>query len=449
MWRCFIEPAANRRDSSRLYNKRSIADLYTLLPQINWLEFLTRLIPPMIGTFLSNSTTVIVQEVDYLKNLSDLLRITSKRVVSNYIFWRICHFWNDILDKSFDSVQLELMNVLNGQRKIVSRWQHCVQKCEELLPAAVSALFVRNHFDSNTKKEAMNLLTMIQKAFQGIVGKISWMDSDTKKFALQKASSIISKVGYDKMSMNDTALDGYYAKLDIASSDTYFEVLRKTAAWNGKKHFSRLNKPFNKYEFTQSASTLNAYFTHKMNSLCRAVNYGAIGFIMGHEMIHGFDDVGSAYDIDGNLHNWWSEESYQNFTNKTQCLIDQYGSYQVPNIDFKINGKLTLGENIADNGGIKQSYQAYQEFISQSNQSEPVLPGMLDYTSDQIFFLSYAQIYCGHGTKSAQIEGILTDDHSPQRYRVNGPLSNLAEFSEAFDCPLGSNLNPIKRCSIW
>ncbi|VBB33589.1 unnamed protein product [Acanthocheilonema viteae] len=170
---------------------------------------------------------------------------------------------------------------------------------------------------------------------------------------------------------------------------------------------------------------------------------------MGHELTHGFDDDGSLYDMNGNLNNWWSKESYKNFKNKAQCFIEQYESYKVPNTEFKINGKLTLGENIADNSGIKQSFRAYKKYIEQIGHSEPRLPGMSNFTEDQIFFLSFAQVWCSHQTKEAQIKQVLTNEHSPAMYRVNGPLSNLPEFSKAFNCPPGSFLNPQKRCSVW
>ncbi|KAL3990442.1 Peptidase M13 family protein [Acanthocheilonema viteae] len=461
----FIEPEANRHDSSRLYNKRMIADLYKLFPQIDWIKFLIHLTPTSMHDIIDNNTNIIVQEMGFIKNLSNLLSITSNRIIANYISWRIIDVWSDILGKVFDDIRLKLLRVMSGQQKMMPRWQRCVQRSENLLAQATGALFVRKHFSSSIRKEVMDILENVQKAFRDTVKEIDWMDNSTKNAALQKAAAIINKIGYHDMSMNDTALTEYYKKLNITRDDTYFEALRKIVAWDAERYFSRLKKPFDKYEFVQSASTVNAFFTFRMNSLTlpagfltppffnryypKAANYGAIGTVMGHELTHGFDDDGSLYDMNGNLNNWWSKESYKNFKNKAQCFIEQYESYKVPNTEFKINGKLTLGENIADNSGIKQSFRAYKKYIEQIGHSEPRLPGMSNFTEDQIFFLSFAQVWCSHQTKEAQIKQVLTNEHSPAMYRVNGPLSNLPEFSKAFNCPPGSFLNPQKRCSVW
>ncbi|KAK6114666.1 Peptidase M13 family protein [Brugia pahangi] len=460
-----IVPEANRRNSSRLYNKRIIADLYTLIPQINWIKFMYHLIPASMHDIIDNQTNIIIQEVEFMKNLSNLLSTTNKRIIANYIFWRTIDVWSDILGKKIGDIRLKLTRVMSGQQKMIPRWQQCVQRTENLLAQATSALFVRKHFSSEIRKEVLDILENIKKAFQDIVEEIDWMDNSTKKAALQKVAAITNKIGYHDMIMNDTALTEYYKKLNITSKDSYFQILRKIAKWDAERYFLRLKKPFDKYEFVQSASTVNAFFTFRMNSLTlpagfltspffnryypKAANYGALGTVMGHELTHGFDDDGSLYDMNGNLNNWWSKESYKNFRNKAQCFIEQYDSYKVPNTDFKVNGKLTLGENIADNGGIKQSFRAYKKYIEQIGHSAHKLPGMSKFTDEQIFFLSFAQVWCGHQTKEAQIKQVLTNEHSPAKYRVNGPLSNLPEFSQAFNCSFGSLLNPQKRCSVW
>ncbi|MCP9265095.1 hypothetical protein DINM_020296 [Dirofilaria immitis] len=368
------------------------------LAKIDWVKFMIRLTPTSIHDIIDNNTNIIIQEVQYMRNLSNLLSITNERTLANYIFWRTIDSWDDILGSKFDDIRLKLMHVMNGQQKLMPRWQRCVQKSEDVLAQATGALFVRKHFNLKTRKEVTDILENIREAFRDIVKEIDWMDNNTKNAALKKADAMISKVGYHDISMNDTALNEYYK---------------------------------------------------------RAANYGAIGTVMGHELTHGFDDDGSLYDMNGNLNNWWSDESYKNFKNKAQCFIEQYGSYKVPNTDFKVNGKLTLGENIADNGGIKQSFRAYRNYMRQIGHSgdsghfKSHLPGISNFTNDQLFFLSFAQVWCSHQTKEAQIKQVLTNEHSPAMYRVNGALSNLPEFSKTFNCPSGSLLNPRKRCSVW
>ncbi|VDK82469.1 unnamed protein product [Litomosoides sigmodontis] len=456
-----IVPEAYRRNSSRLYNKRIIADLYALFPQIDWIKFFIYLTPSSVHDIIDNNTSIIIQEIKFMKDLSSLLNVTSRRIIANYIFWRTVDVWSDILGKAFDDIRLKLMRVMSGQQEIMPRWQRCVQRSENLLAQAASALFVRKHFNAEVQREVTDILKNIQEAFRDIVAEIDWMDNSTKNAALKKAAAMIHKIGYHDISMNDTALTEYYKKLNITREDTYFEALRKVAAWDAERNFLRLKKPFDKYEFVQSASTVNAFFTFKMNSLTlpagfltppffslnypKAANYGAIGTVMGHELTHAFDDDGSLYDMHGNLNNWWSKESHKNFRNKAQCFVEQYDSYKVPNTDFNVNGRLTLGENIADNGGIKQSFRAYKKY---SERNGP-LPGMANFTDEQIFFLSFAQVWCSHQTEEAQIKQVLTNEHSLAMYRVNGPLSNLPEFSKAFNCPPGSFLNPWKRCFVW
>uniref|UniRef100_A0A1I8EZ57 Peptidase family M13 containing protein n=1 Tax=Wuchereria bancrofti TaxID=6293 RepID=A0A1I8EZ57_WUCBA len=294
-------------------------------------------------------------QVEFMKNLSKLLSTTNKRIIANYIFWRTIDVWSDILGKKFDNIRLKLTRVMSGQQKVVPRWQQCVQRTENLLAQATSALFVRKHFSSDIRMEVLDILENIKEAFQDIVEEIDWMDNSTKEAALQKVAAITNKIGYHDMIMNDTALTEYYKKLNITSEDSYFQILRKIAKWDAERYFLRLKKPFDKYEFVQSASTVNAFFTFRMNSLTlpagfltppffnryypKAANYGAIGTVMGHELTHGFDDDGSLYDMNGNLNNWWSKESYKNFRNKAQCFIEQYDSYKVPNTDFKVRNK--------------------------------------------------------------------------------------------------------------
>uniref|UniRef100_A0A0R3RLU4 Peptidase_M13_N domain-containing protein n=1 Tax=Elaeophora elaphi TaxID=1147741 RepID=A0A0R3RLU4_9BILA len=182
----FIEPEANRRNSSRLYNKRIIADLYELFPQIDWTEFLIRLAPTSMHDIINNNTNIIIQEIGFIKNLSNLLNITSKRIIANYIFWRTIDFWSDILGKVFDDIRLKLMRVMSGQQKMMPRWQRCVQRSESLLAQATGALFVRKHFSSDIRKEVMEILENVQEAFRDIVEEIDWMDNSTKSAALQK-----------------------------------------------------------------------------------------------------------------------------------------------------------------------------------------------------------------------------------------------------------------------
>ncbi|VDM50613.1 unnamed protein product [Toxocara canis] len=281
---------------------------------------------------------------------------------------------------------------------------------------------------------------------------------------------MINHIGYPDFINNDTDLDKHYERchilqLDLQQSDSYFDLLRKVLLWSQEKDFMRLTKEFDKFEFEVSPAVVNAFYSPEKNALTfpagilkppffsgmypKMVNYGAIGAVIGHEITHGFDDQGSQFDKDGNLQNWWNADSYSGFAKRKECIIDQYSSYKVPNTEFKVNGKLTQGENIADNGGVKEAYRAYRKYVKQLGREEPRLPGFQDFSNDQIFFLSYAHFWCGHKKDAAAVQQVLTDEHSPEIFRVIGVLSNLDEFSKAFRCLPGSRLNPSKRCVVW
>lgn len=460
-----VVPEDDRRNSTRLYNRKSISDLYILFPKVEWLTFFLQITPSSIHDLISNDTQIIVAEVNFLVSATALLNRNSNRLLANYIFWRIVHSWVKILDGRYEDIKQDFMRVMTGQQTKSPRWKECAQGPTSLLPLAAGALYIREHFDSTDKKEALEMIANLQEAFKELVDESDWMDVQTKKVAVQKAVGMINNIGYPDFINNDTALDEYYEKLSFTAKDSYFDLLRKVLIWSQEKEFMRMKKPFDKYEFEVSPAVVNAFYSPEKNALTfpagilkppffsgtypKMVNYGAIGAVIGHEITHGFDDQGSQYDKDGNLQNWWNEDSYNGFAKRKECIIDQYSSYKVPSTDYKVNGKLTQGENIADNGGVKEAYKAYRKYVKQLGHEEPCLPGFQNFSSDQVFFLSYAHFWCGHKKEAAALQQVLTDEHSPEVFRVIGVLSNLYEFSRAYNCPPGSLLNPPQRCAVW
>ncbi|ETN84138.1 peptidase family M13 [Necator americanus] len=275
---------------------------------------------------------------------------------------------------------------------------------------------------------------------------------------------MINNIGYPNITNDIKKLDEQYNELYILPEDTYYSLMKKAVVWMQKKEFRKLLKPFDRHEFDVSPAVVNAFYSPEKNAITfpagilqppffsgsfpKAVNYGAIGAVIGHEITHGFDDQGSQYDKDGNLQNWWSARSLEAFDERRRCIVDQYGNYTVPKINMKVNGKLTQGENIADNGGVKEALKAYRKYMDMKGE-EPRLPGLQHYTNVQIFFLSYAHFWCGQKKEAAAVQQVTTDEHSPEIFRVSGVLSNLPDFAEAFACPKGSPLNPDKRCVVW
>ncbi|VDN52138.1 unnamed protein product [Dracunculus medinensis] len=460
-----IVPEDDRRNNTRMYNKRKLADLASLFPQVNWIQFFHEISPESLHNLLNNNTEIIISEIDFLIKASKLLHKTDDRIKTNYIFWRILHAWVKILDTRFEDIKQDFLRVMTGQQTKSPRWKECAQGPTSLVPLAAGALYIREHFDSNDKKEALEMIANLREAFKELVTENDWMDEETKKVAVEKAEGMINNIGYPDFINNDTALDEHYERLNLSSSDSYFDLLRKVLIWSQEKEFLRLTKKFDKYEFEVSPAVVNAFYSPEKNALTfpagilkppffsgtypKMVNYGAIGAVIGHEITHGFDDQGSQFDKDGNLQNWWNADSFKGFAKRKECIINQYSSYDVPNTDLKVNGKLTQGENIADNGGVKEAYRAYRKYIRKKGSEESRLPGFEKFSNDQIFFLSYAHFWCGHKKDAAAVQQVLTDEHSPEIFRVIGVLSNLNEFSEAFNCPLGSPLYPPKRCAVW
>jgi len=273
-------------------------------------------------------------------------------------------------------------------------------------------------------------------------------------------------IGFPDFLYNDTGLDEYYEKLNFEPSDSFPTIVERVAAWAQMRAFNRLREPVDRNEFSTSSATVNAFYSAIKNAITfpaailqspffdreypKSINYGAIGAVIGHEITHGFDDQGSQFDKIGNLKNWWDTKTIEKFVNRTQCLIDQYSAYEVPEAaGLKVNGILTQGENVADNGGIKEAYRAYRAYVQKLGHEEKRLPGFEGYTNDQLFFLSYSQVWCGHSKPEALIRQLLVDPHAPLKFRVNGVLANQPEFSTAFKCPLGSKMNPHKKCVVW
>uniref|UniRef100_A0A915CCL5 Peptidase family M13 n=2 Tax=Parascaris univalens TaxID=6257 RepID=A0A915CCL5_PARUN len=445
-----IVPEDDRRNNTRMYNKRRIADLAMLMPQVDWVRFFHIVTPNDLHKLIDNDTEVIICEIEFLRKAARLLDSTDDRIKTNYIMWRIVHSWVKVLDMRFDDIKQDFFRVMTGQQAKSPRWKECAQGPTTMLPLAAGALYIREHFDSTDKKEALEMIANLREAFKELVADNDWMDSATKKVAIEKAEGMINHIGYPDFIKNDTDLDKHYERLDLRSTDSYFDLLRKVLLWSQEKEFLRLTKVFDKYEFEVSPAVVNAFYSPEKNALTfpagilkppffsgmypKMVNYGAIGAVIGHEITHGFDDQGSQFDKDGNLQNWWNPDSYKGFAKRKECIINQYSSYKVPNTDLTVNGKLTQGENIADNGGVKEAYRAYRKYVKQLGREEPRLPGLQHFSNDQIFFLSYAHFWCGHKKDAAAVQQVLTDEHSPEIFRVIGVLSNLDEFSKAFRC---------------
>ncbi|CDW57428.1 Peptidase family M13 containing protein [Trichuris trichiura] len=500
-------PDDQRRNHSLLYNRWTLRQLKEEMTAIKWDRFFELVMPRDVMEIIDDDMNLIVTDPVYIAHINKLLLETDKRVLVNYLLWRLTKAWASMLDERYDIAFQDFVLVMVGRQSRPARWKTCVPAVVGWMEMATGALYVESHFNQKDKEEAVALIDHIRLAFTELVKKLDWMDDETKSIAIEKAQEMINHIGYPEFINNKTLLDKYYEGLLLYDNDTYFEVSRKASNWLNQREMLELLKPFNRNRFDTSPAIVNAFYSPEKNVIStmvlrlstlirvimlvvafpagilqppffngeylKAINYGSIGAVIGHEITHGFDDQGSQYDKNGNLKDWWTPTAFERFRERTTCIIEQYNNYTVPDINIKVNGRLTQGENIADNAGVKEAYLAsdflaYKNYIMNNGKEEPRLPGLVNMTNDQIFFLSYANVsfsplypvgnvgkrfWCGHKKPAASLQQVLTDPHSPEMFRVIGVLSNLDEFAKTFNCKPGSQMNPLpsdrRKCSVW
>ncbi|CAB3363322.1 Hypothetical predicted protein [Cloeon dipterum] len=455
-------PNEKRRNATKLYNPRTVEQLQKEYPSVPWLEYFNTILPKTVK--VSNDETIIVSVPSYLKELEILLSQTPKRVQANYALTRAAAAMVSYLTEDVRKRQLKYYTVLSGKTERESRWKECVDMVTGSLSIAVGSQYVKKYFKEEAKKNSQEMVEDIRAEFIKILKTIDWMDDGTRASALEKAASMASHIAYPDELLDDNKITEFYDKLEL-NPDLYLESVINMTIFGTDFSFNRLRKPVNKTEWITHGrpAVVNAYYSSIENSIQfpagilqgvffsndrpRYMNYGAIGFVIGHEITHGFDDQGRQFDKEGNLVDWWNPSTKEQYLKKAQCIIEQYGNYSVPEVGLKLNGVNTQGENIADNGGIKEAYYAYNAWVER-NGVEGLLPG-LNYTQRQMFWVSAANVWCSKYRPETMKLRILTGFHSPGQFRVNGPMSNLPEFARDFNCPLGSKMNPEHKCAVW
>lgn len=455
-------PNEKRRNSTLLYNPMTVAELSEKYPSIPWLEYFNTLLAPT--NTVDESETVIVVVPSYISNLETILANTSRRIQANYVMWRAVAASVSYLSEELRAKQLAYTTVLSGKTERESRWKECIDIVSGSVGIAVGSLYVKKYFNENARQNALEMVTDIREQFTEILKNVEWMDDTTRANALEKAAKMATHIAYPDELIDDAKLDKFYEKLDI-SSDKYLENILNVTKFGTEFSFGRLRQPVNKTDWVTHGrpAIVNAFYSSIENSIQfpagilqgnffnsdrpRYMNYGAIGFVIGHEITHGFDDQGRQFDKNGNLVDWWQPETKERYLEKAQCIVYQYGNYTVEDVGLNLNGINTQGENIADNGGIKEAYLAYKKWVER-NHPEKKLPG-LPYTPEQLFWISSANTWCSKYRPEAMKVRITTGYHSPGKFRVIGPLSNMEDFSRDFNCPLGAKMNPVKKCTVW
>ncbi|CAG0887730.1 unnamed protein product [Darwinula stevensoni] len=459
-------PSDQRRDEEKLYHKMPLRSLQGLAPFLDWKAYMNEAFG-LVNKSITEDESVLVYAPEYLSGLSKLVevRLTTEKgkiQLGNYVMWHAVNGMVSTLSRSFRDALRDLKKALVGGEGETIRWRDCIDDTTNTFGYSMGGLFVKTHFNGSAKAQAQQMISEIKAAFQENLVNLPWMDDETLHAAIIKANAITDMIGYPEFIMNTEELNKKYDGLNIRS-DAYFEnnILMNQQAL--RENLDNLGKPVNRTKWEMSPPTVNAYYTPTRNQMVfpagimqppfyspdfpQALNYGGLGIVMGHELTHAFDDQGREYDKDGNLNAWWNNATIKRFTKQTQCFVHQYAKFKIN--EENLNGVQTLGENLADNGGLKAAYKAYDAWLfHQSNFEDQHLPG-LNFTFRQLFFISFAQVWCSVGTKEAFHLQVVNDDHSPGEFRVIGALSNNDDFSREFNCPRGSRMNPSEKCVVW
>ncbi len=435
------------RDMVKLYNKYATADLKTLMPDFNWTAMMTK-------ASVEKEKSIVVTQVDYLKNLNAIIKSTPIDTWKTYLKWGLINKSASSLTKELDDQNFDFYSkTLSGTEKQEEDWKRAVNVVNGGLGEVVGKVYVEKHFSPEAKERMVTMVKNLLKAYAESIKKLDWMSANTKKEALKKVDKFMIKIGYP-----DKWRD--YSSLKIDKNDFYINTQRATE-FEYQRNLNKLGKPVDRTEWGMTPQTVNAYYNPTLNEIVfpaailqppffdlkadDAVNYGAIGAVIGHEIGHGFDDQGSTFDGNGVLKNWWTDADLTAFKAKTGALVAQYNSFKAfP--DLSVNGAYTLGENIGDLGGLSIAIKAYKESLG--GKEAPVLDG---FTGMQRVFLGWGQVWGEKTREEALRSQIARDPHSPAKFRINGVVRNVPEFYEAFDIkPTDSlYLAPEKRVKIW
>uniref|UniRef100_A0A182JAC9 Uncharacterized protein n=1 Tax=Anopheles atroparvus TaxID=41427 RepID=A0A182JAC9_ANOAO len=385
-------------------------------------------------------------DILYLKLLVEYLSVTPLAHVELYIWWTVVE--ELILHTTMEVRRLHYTyyQTIASTDGFSSRTLYCTGTVNRLLGMAVSYAISNENFTRHTKPRVKDMLGYIRYAFEGLVRDTTWMDWQTKQSTLRKSQAMRSLIGFPEWILDQQRLEQHYLGMKVNES-THLENMMEEVQ---RKNIIKLRRWRNKHELDWDTlpTNVNAFHTFQENAISMALNYGAIGTVLGHELTHGFDDSGRQFDKNGNLKQWWTNKTVQEYVNRSMCFVNQYSRYYIPEADDYIDGLLTLGENIADNGGVREAFRAYQLYVKNSGK-EALLPGFEGYSHEQLFFISYGNIWCESHTRAAA-KAYLDDSHCPGKFRLKGVLTNSPEFSQTFGCKLGTGMNPSKdKCRIW
>ena len=436
-----------RREPKNVHHKMTLAEFAKLTPSFDWMAYLAEVGAPAFAS-------LDVSDPDFFEALEPLLKSVSIADWKAYLRWTVVHGLVSSAPKPFVDEDFAFFDRrLRGQAEIQARWKRCVDATDEQLGEALGKAYVEREFSPEAKQRVLAMTRQIEKAMETAIKTLDWMSDKTKARALEKLASVTNKIGYPDKWRN-------YSKLEIVRGDALGNMER-ASGFEIRRQLAKIGKAVDPGEWSATPATNNASYDPQMNEINipagilqppnfamkedDAANYGNVGVVIGHELTHGFDDEGRHYDAHGNLQDWWTKKDAEAFEARASGFIDEYGAFVAVAKDIHVDGKLTLGENTADNGGIRLSFNAFLTASSAATGAKD----SFGHTPAQRFFLSYAQGWCVNSTDEFAKEAAKTDPHSPGKYRVNGVLVNTPAFREAFACKLGAPMAPAAVYRVW
>ena len=435
------------RNPDNTHHKMSLEQWEALTPEFNFKSYLAARKTPAFQN-------LNVSQPDFFKEMNVILAATSPDDLKSYLTWHYVSANASLLSKAFVDENFDFYTrFLTGAKELQPRWKRCVQLTDRSLGDALGQKYVEKAFGSGAKEKTQQLVTVIEKQMAVDIDSLTWMSAATKEQALEKLKGVTNKIGYPEKWKT-------YQSVTIKDGDLVGDAERARAA-EISRNLHKIGQAVDRKEFNMTPPTVNAYYNPLENNINfpagilqppfynnaadMAVNFGGIGAVIGHELTHGFDDQGRRYDADGNLRDWWTQQDAAEFKKRADCIVDEYSKFS-PVEGATVNGRLTLGENGADNAGIRLAYMALLGGLENGSVSSAKIDG---YTPQQRFFLGFAQIWCANERPEALKQLVRTDPHSPGQFRVLGTLQNQPEFGKAFGCSAGSPMIAANGCRVW
>ena len=441
-----------RREPANVYHKISTTEFAGYTPAFTWTRYFNDL-------GMAPVASLNVTEPEYFKNMNTVLQGTSLDDLKAYLRWHLVHSSAALLPTTFVNESFNFYGkTLRGTKELRPRWKRCVSLTDNQLGEALGQSYVARTFGAEGKARTLKMVDALEKALNKDISELAWMTPATRKEALVKLKGIANKIGYPEKWRD-------YSSVQIDRIDPLGNSARADA-FEFKRQLDKIGKPVDKLEWGMTPPTVNAYYDPQMNNINfpagilqppfydnavdDAVNFGGIGAVIGHELTHGFDDEGRQFDAQGNLRDWWTKTDADEFSKRAQCVADEYSGFvAVKDVkdskdDVHLNGKLTLGENTADNGGVRIAYMALEDVLQ--GKDRKLLDG---FTPEQRFFIGFGQIWCENTRPETERLMALTNEHSPGKYRVNGVMQNNADFQKAFSCRSGQAMVAANGCHVW